>query len=113
MPSPRRSRLSYPEPTPMPLTCPVCRAANDAGPACRRCRADLALCFAGEARRGRALAAARRAAAVGRWDAAVRLARRARRLRRGSDADRLLAALHALAGDFAAAWGDYRAAQAD
>src|SRR5919204_495472 len=27
----------------MPLQCPVCGAANDAGPACRRCRADFSV----------------------------------------------------------------------
>jgi hypothetical protein len=94
------------------LTCPVCRAANDAGSTCRRCRADLALVVAVETQRDHALAAARRAAATGRWDDARRLARRARELRRGPDVERLLAALALAAGDRAAAWGHYRAAQA-
>ncbi len=88
----------------MPRTCPVCRAANDAGPACRRCRADLTLCLAVEAQRDRALAAARAAAAAGRWADARSLAQAARDLRRGPDVDQLLAALHLLAGDFAAVW---------
>jgi hypothetical protein len=96
----------------MPLTCPVCRAANDTGPACRRCRADLTLCFAVERQREHALAAARHAAAAGRWDDALRHAGRARELRRGPDAERLLAALALGAGRFADAWRHFRAAQA-
>src|SRR5436309_1732315 len=94
----------------MPLTCPVCRAANDAGPACRRCRADLSLCFAVEAQRDHALAAARVAAAAGRWDDARSLVETARELRRGPNVDRLSATLHLLTGEFAAAWMSYRAA---
>ena len=27
------------------MKCPVCRAENDQGPQCRRCKADLALLF--------------------------------------------------------------------
>jgi hypothetical protein len=91
----------------MPLTCPVCRAANDAGPACRRCRADLALCFAVEGERDQALAAARVAAVDGRLSDAVALVESAANIRPGPDADQLLAAFHLLAGDFAAAWTRY------
>jgi hypothetical protein len=94
----------------MPLTCPVCRAATDAGPACHRCRADLALCFAVEAQRDHALAAARAATTAGRIGEAVGHARRAADLRRGPDADRLLATLYLLAGDFAAALSRHRRA---
>ena len=93
----------------MTLTCPVCRAANDAGPTCRRCRADLALCFAVELQRDRALAAARAAAANGRIRDALAFAESAVEMRGGPDVDRPLAALHLLAGDFAAAWTVYRA----
>jgi hypothetical protein len=96
----------------MPYSCPVCRAANDSGPACRRCRADLSLCFAVEARRDYALAAARWAAAAGRWAEAEANAEHAQNLRYGPDAGRLLAALHLWAGRFADAWRHYRAAQA-
>ncbi|HEY1380215.1 MAG TPA: hypothetical protein VGF55_25660 [Gemmataceae bacterium] len=93
----------------MSLTCPVCRAGNDAGPACRRCRADLALCFAVEAQRDRALAAARAAAPAGQWDDARAHADTARGLRRGRDVDALRAVVELAAGDFAAAWACYRA----
>src|SRR5262249_17865113 len=34
------------------MRCPVCKAENAQGPACRRCKADLSLLFAVEARRG-------------------------------------------------------------
>src|SRR5438067_1479715 len=56
------------------LICPVCRAANDAGPTCRRCRADLAIVSTVERQHAYAFAAARRAAASGRWDEAIDLA---------------------------------------
>jgi len=91
----------------MPLACPACRASNDAGPACRRCKADLALCFAVEAQRDRALAAARFALAQGNFDAAFAHVRQAARLRRGTDADALRAVLHLLRREFASAWHEY------
>ena len=93
----------------MPLTCPVCRAANDAGPACRRCRADLSLCFAVEGQREAALAGARTAAAAGQIEDAIRLVESAVAVRAGTDTDKLLAVLHLLAGDYAKAWKSYRA----
>ena len=86
------------------LPCPVCRAANDFGPSCRRCRADLALCFAVEEQRNQALAAARRSAAQGDLSVAFAHVRRADDLRRGPDLAKLRAALHLLRGEFAAAW---------
>jgi hypothetical protein len=33
------------------MDCPLCRAGNDAGPQCRRCKADLSLLFAVEEQR--------------------------------------------------------------
>lgn len=35
----------------MTIVCPCCRAGNDAGPACRRCKADLSLLFEARTRR--------------------------------------------------------------
>jgi hypothetical protein len=90
-----------------PITCPVCRARVESGPECRRCKADLALLFALEARRDAALAAARRALAVGRPDEALSGAREAERLRHGEDARRLIAVAHLLRRDFDAAWRRY------
>ncbi len=93
----------------MPITCPVCSAANDAGPACRRCRADLALCFAVESQRDRAVAGARAAAVDGRVKDAIDFAEAAAELRHGTDASQLLAVLHLLVRNFAVAWTCYRA----
>jgi hypothetical protein len=76
---------------------------------CRRCRADLALCFAVESQREHALAAARAAAADGRARDALAFSESALALRGGSDADQLLAALHLLVEDFASAWAYYLA----
>jgi hypothetical protein len=88
---------------PGPIACPVCRASVEAGPQCRRCKADLALLFALEARRDSALVAARRSLAEGRADVGLALAQRAEQLRRGEDARRLIAVAHLLRRDFAAA----------
>ena len=93
----------------MPLTCPVCGAVNETGPACRRCRADLTLCFAVEARREQALAGARDAAAEGRVKDAIDFAEAAANLRRAPDAAELLATMHLLAGDYEAALRFHRA----
>lgn len=93
----------------MPINCPCCRAANDIGPACRRCKADLALLFALEDRRDRHLADARRLAAQGRFVDALSSLDAANDLRRGDDVARLRAAVHVLNRDFAAAIGCYSA----
>lgn len=94
----------------MPLTCPVCRATNDHGPGCRRCRADLSLCFAAERQRDRAMAAAQQAAGIGDLALARQAARRAAALRRGIDLRKIEAALHLLAGEYDAAWRLFRTA---
>jgi hypothetical protein len=90
-----------------PIPCPVCRARVESGPLCRRCKADLSLLFALEARRDAALAAARRALAAGRADEALARAAEAEQLRHGADARRLIALAHLLRRDFAAAWQWY------
>lgn len=92
----------------MPLPCPACRASNDAGPSCRRCKADLRLACAVERQRAATLAAARITAAQGELERAFALVGHALALRQGADAVRLRAALAVLAGDFAAAWRDHR-----
>ena len=91
----------------MPLACPACRASNDAGPACRRCKADLTLCFAVEKQRERALAAARFAIAQDDFDAAFAHVRRAAALRRGTEIDEFRAVLYLLRREFASAWHEY------
>jgi len=90
-----------------PVTCPVCRARVESGPQCRRCKADLTLLFALEARRDAVLAAARHALSSACLDEAIALAEGAEQLRRGGDARRLMAAAHLLRRDFRAAWGWY------
>jgi hypothetical protein len=95
----------------MTLRCPVCRADNAGGPACRRCKADLSLLVTLEQERAAALAAARRALLRGQAAEAVRLAERAEGLRHGDDARRLLVAASLLARDYRRAWEVYRRAR--
>lgn len=92
----------------MPLLCPVCRASNDIGPSCRRCRADLSLCVAVEVQHEHALAAAQSAAAQGRLGEAFRMIERAAALRTDRAVTRVYAVLKLLAGDRAGAWSLYR-----
>jgi hypothetical protein len=93
----------------MTLRCPVCRAENATGPACRRCRADLTLLAAVEARRDFHFTSARDALRDGRLDAARDDLDRAEELRAGPDTRRVRACLSLLAGDFPAAWAQYAA----
>lgn len=93
-----------------PIPCPCCRAANDTGPACRRCKADLSLLFGLEARRARLLAESRDLAAQGRFAEALNRVDGADAVRRGDDAVRHRCALLLLIRDFPAAWGWYSAA---
>jgi len=95
----------------MTLRCPVCRAENAGGPACRRCRADLSLLAAVEARRDHHLAAARNALADGRFDDALKELARAEELRTGSDVRRVRACAFLLAGDFPSGLAEHAAAQ--
>lgn len=91
----------------MSVPCPCCRASNDAGPNCRRCKADLSLLFAVEDRRGFLVAEAKRLSADGKFPDAVRSLDEADSLRAGTDVRRLRAAARLLAGEFAAAWAAY------
>jgi hypothetical protein len=77
---------------------------NDSGPACRRCRADLALVWRVEHERQRVLARAWRSAALGHWPDAQQLIDRAAQLRGGPDIARCRAVLSLLQGDFDGAW---------
>jgi hypothetical protein len=90
------------------VICPVCRANNDAGPQCRRCRADVSMLFDLDARRAAVLAEACRDAAQGRWREADAGAREADAMRRDADSQRLRAVCSLMTGDFAAAWSRYR-----
>jgi hypothetical protein len=94
----------------MTLRCPVCRAENATGPICRRCRADLSLLAAVEARRDHHLAAARAAIHDSRFDDAIEDLARAEELRGGWDVRRLRACAFLLAGDFVSALAERAAA---
>src|SRR5579871_4077912 len=94
----------------MSLQCPVCRAGNEQGPSCRRCKADLSLLFAIEAQRSRLIASARAAIAEARLANAADAVRKASELRRGADLARLDAVIALLRRDFAKARLDRRRA---
>jgi Flp pilus assembly protein TadD len=87
--------------------CPVCRAAVDDEPVCRRCRADLSLLFTIEDQRVYHLTAARDALQQGNWESALTQARQATSLRCDDESRMLQAAAHLLRGDFPAAWECY------
>jgi hypothetical protein len=88
------------------LRCPVCRAGDNSGPQCRRCKADLTLLVRLEEERDRQLQAARRGLSRG-AAAGLLHARRAHALRSDADSLRLLALGHLQRRDFAAAWHFY------
>jgi hypothetical protein len=86
-----------------PLVCPVCRAANEQPPACRRCRADLLLLWQVRDERDRVLAAAREQLRGGDLDSALASVRRAEELHRTPETQRLRALVHLLRHEFRAA----------
>ncbi|HEV3258135.1 MAG TPA: hypothetical protein VG013_14715 [Gemmataceae bacterium] len=89
------------------MKCPVCKAANDQGPQCRRCRADLSLLFGLEEQRQHALAEACRSAVRGHLRRALAIAEGADALRSDQDSQRLLMAVRLLRRDYGGAWRDY------
>lgn len=102
----------------MSVPCPVCRApaaiaaptgTGHAAATCRRCKADLALVAAVEARRAALLAAAKVALARGDFRVALSALACAGGTRPGPDLDRLRAAALLLSRDFPAAWACYSA----
>jgi hypothetical protein len=90
------------------MRCPVCKADNAKGPACRRCKADLSLLWDLEVRRETLLAAARLHLRNGEWRTAGDAAAAAGRLRTGADAGRVEAVARLLDRDFPGAWQAYR-----
>lgn len=91
----------------MTVPCPCCKASNDTGPNCRRCKADLSLLFAVEEQRTAAVEEARQLAAAGQFPGSLAALDRAAQLRRGPDVPRLRAAVLILARDFPAALRAY------
>jgi hypothetical protein len=88
----------------MALRCPVCKAENATGPACRRCKADLSLVFALEEQREFAMQKARHALTSGRYGEAHRAALAADHLRRDEASRRLVALTALMCRDHALAW---------
>src|SRR4051794_10723474 len=93
------------------IRCPACRADNERGPACRRCKADLSLLFSLETRREALLARARTDGAAGRWQDAYSAASEADALRRDEASLRLVAVAALFCRDFHQAWRSYQAAR--
>jgi hypothetical protein len=91
----------------MLIRCPACRADNTQGPACRRCKADLSLLFALEARREELLGQARSFVAAGQWPQARQAAEEADGLRRDEESLKLVALTALLCRDFHQAWRSY------
>ena len=89
------------------MQCPVCRAQNDQGPTCRRCKADLTLLFDLEEQRSRALAVALDCVRRGRLREAKLVVMGVEALQAGDDCRRMRAVVHLLEGKFARAWEDY------
>jgi len=94
----------------MPHTCPVCKASNDTGPNCRRCKADLGLLVALEATRDARLSEAIDCLKDDRARQALADATAADQIRRGPDTARVLALASILNGRFEEAWEAYQAA---
>jgi len=84
----------------MTIACPCCRAGNETT-TCRRCKADLSLLAAIEARRTYLLGAAR--TTLGRGEDASPMIEEAESLRNGSDAAQLRAVAALMRGEYAAA----------
>ncbi len=89
------------------MRCPVCKAENASGPACRRCRADLSLLFALEGQRNAALAEAYRCIGLGLWDQFLAHVERAAACRADDETRRLLVVGSLVRGDFGSAWQRY------
>lgn len=84
----------------MQLRCPVCKADNASGPACRRCKADLSLLIAVESQREHHVAHCAQAAREGRLDDALEHLDQAKALRDGPDLRRYRVCMSVLAGDY-------------
>jgi hypothetical protein len=95
----------------MPLTCPVCKAENAAGPACRRCKADLTMLFALDERRTALLAQSQQSSQRGDLAEALRIARQANDLRRDRESLRWLTLILMLAENFGEAWQAYQSSE--
>jgi hypothetical protein len=85
------------------MDCPVCRAGNDEGPLCRRCKADLSMLFDLERLRRQRLTEAREALKCEDLHRAEALLTDAEKLRSDDELRQARAVLALLCGDFEAA----------
>jgi hypothetical protein len=91
------------------ISCPLCKAENAQGPACRRCKADLSMLFRLEEQRAWTFAEAQRLLAAGRVAEANSWAQMADWLRSDEESLRLFALTRLLTRDFHGAWRCYQA----
>ena len=87
----------------MTILCPCCRASNETA-TCRRCKADLSLLVAVEARRGYLVESAGFDLAEGKVVNAESALQEAAGLRAGDDLTPLRAVASLLSEDYAGAW---------
>jgi len=92
----------------VPLICPVCRASNDQPPACRRCKADLSLCWSLVRQREFHVASAKASMARRDFDLAGHHLEQAEIIQAGNDLRPLRAVLHLLKRDFESALREAR-----
>ena len=92
---------------PASIPCPCCRAVNDTGPTCRRCKADLSALFALESHREFLLTESRRLSRLEQFADALAAVDQAQSLRAGTDTRQLRAALLLLNRDYSSAWSAY------
>jgi Flp pilus assembly protein TadD len=90
------------------VECPTCGAADQSGPACRRCRSDLRLLQRLEAQRSAELHELARALANGRWSEALLSAQYIHTLRKDDTSFRMLAVCQLLNSQFQAARDTHR-----
>ncbi len=91
------------------MSCPLCKAENAQGPACRRCKADLSMLFRLEKQRAWTLVKAQRLLAAGQIAEANSWAQMGDWLRSDAESLRLFALTRLLASDFHGAWRCYGA----
>lgn len=90
------------------INCPVCRAAEQTGPQCRRCRADLSLLVGLETRRSELMARARHLVQQKDWHRAVDIVEEANSLRQDFESQQTLAVLAVLRHDYRRALAIHR-----
>ena len=95
------------------IPCPCCKASNDTGPNCRRCKADLGLLFQLEGERARHLSAARSHLAQDAFADALTRLDAAAQLRPGDDIAQLRAIQQLLARNFTAAFATHKRLRRD